>query len=70
MKPRGYFRRGTLTHFHLRVAIGRTRSYKDKQYMKRIKEFKYDAQPEQKHHFIAKEFIKKINKKKNLDADS
>ena len=33
-------------------------------------EFKYDAQPGQKHHFIAKEFIKKINKKKNLDADS
>ena len=36
--------------------------YKDKQQMERIKDFKYDAQPEQKHHFIAKEFIKKINK--------
>ena len=30
--------------------------------MQRIKEFKYDAQLEQKHHFIAKEFIRKINK--------
>ena len=30
--------------------------------MQRIEEFKYDAQPEQKHHFIAKEFIKKIKK--------
>ena len=38
-------------------------SYKDKQYMQRIEEFKYDAQPSQKLHFIAKEFIKKINKK-------
>ena len=43
-----------------RVSIGRTRRYKDKQYMQRMGEFKYDAQPEQKHHFIAKEFIKKI----------
>ena len=32
-------RRGTLTQFHQRVAIGRTRIYKDKQYIHRIKEF-------------------------------
>ena len=38
-------------------------SYKDKQYMQRIEEFKYDAQPSQTHHFIAKEFIKNIDKK-------
>ena len=56
-KPKGYCRRGALTQFHQRVAIGRTRSYKDKQYMQRIEEFKYDAQLEQKHHFITKEFI-------------
>ena len=31
--------------------------------MRRIKESKYDAPLEQKHHFIAKEFIRKINKK-------
>ena len=31
--------------------------------MQRIEEFKYDAQPKQKHHFIAKEFITKINKR-------
>ena len=58
-KPRVICRRGTLTQFHKRVAIGRTRIYKDKQYMKRIQEFKCDAQPSQTHHFIAKEFIKK-----------
>ena len=29
------------------------------QYMQRIEEFKYDAQLEQKHHFITKEFINK-----------
>ena len=31
--------------------------------MQRIEEFKYDAQLEQKHHFIAKEFLSKINEK-------
>ena len=38
--------------------------------MQRIKEFKYDAQPKQKHHFIAKGFIKKINKKMYRCVDS
>ena len=56
-------RRGTLTQFHQRVAIGRTRIYKDKQFMQRIEDFKYDAQLDQKHNFIAEEFIRKINKK-------
>ena len=32
-------RRGTLTQFHQRVAIGQTRIYKDKQYIQRIKDF-------------------------------
>ena len=32
-------KRGTLTRFHQRVAIGRTRIYKDKQYIQRINEF-------------------------------
>ena len=32
-KPRVICGRGTLTQFHQRVAIGRTRTYKDKQYM-------------------------------------
>ena len=56
-------RRGTLTQFHERVAVGRTRIFKDKQYMQRIKDFKHDAQLDQKHHYIAEEFIRKINKK-------
>ena len=33
-----------------------------------LQEFKYDAQPKQKHHFIAKEF--KNIKKKNIYVDS
>ena len=37
--------------------------------MKRIEEFKYDAQLEQKRRFIAKEFIKKINKKTYIYVD-
>ena len=38
-KPRVICRRGTLTQFHQRVAIHRTRIYKDKQYIQRIEEF-------------------------------
>ena len=38
-KPRVICRRGTLTPFHQRVAIGRARIDKDKQYIQRIKEF-------------------------------
>ena len=38
--------------------------------MKRIAEFKYDAQPSQTHHFIAKGSIKKINKKMYKNVDS
>ena len=38
-KPRVICRRGTLTQSHQRVAIGRTITYKDKQYMKIIIEF-------------------------------
>ena len=38
-KPRVVCRRGTLTQFHQRVEIGRTRIYKDKQYIQRIQEF-------------------------------
>ena len=52
-----------LTQFHQRVTIGRTRTYKDMQYMKRVEEFEHDAQPSQTHQFIAKKVIKKINKK-------
>ena len=37
--------------------------------MQRIKEFKYDAQLEQKHHFIAKEFMRKINKKDRFQSN-
>ena len=55
-------RRGTLTQCHQRVAI-QTRNYKDKLHIQRTNESKYDVQLEQKHHFIAKEFIRKINKK-------
>ena len=38
-KPRVICRRGTLTQFQQRVAIGRTRMYTDKQYVPRIEEF-------------------------------
>ena len=38
-EPRVICRRGTLTQFYQRVASGRTRMYKDKQYMKGIQEF-------------------------------
>ena len=37
-KPRVICRRGTLTQFHQRVAIGRTRIYKDMQHIQRIVE--------------------------------
>ena len=69
-KPRVMCRRGTLTQFHQRVAIDRTRSYKDKQHMQRIEDFNHDAQPKQKHHFIANEFIKKINQKIYIYVES
>ena len=51
-------RRGTLTQFHQRVAIGRTRIDKDKKYLQRTEEPR-----KQKHHFTAEEFMRKINKK-------
>ena len=50
-------RRGTLTQFNQRGAIGQAKIYKYKQYMQRIEELF-----QQKHHFSAKEFMRKINK--------